>query len=257
MFVSLKTATLAILCSALLISGSVTAATTTETWNFKFNASAAAGEKITLKSKELDTKAIMSGWTTQTSSNTATVVSANRLVLTSSLGVQIYNNHDTHGVDNINGFDFILLEFPNPTELISLTNTWSNQPHYDWVSVGAFNSNPFANGVVNWTQVAKAATVAASYTSTGANTPFIFAQNNAITPEHNIKNVTSKFWLIGAYNPIFNGGSTVLGDILKFGSITTKTTTTTPNATPVPTPGTLSLFAIAMIGLSLSKRRKK
>ena len=263
MFASLKTATVSLFCSLVLLSGSVTAATvtTTETWDFKTNKSATNGNAIEIFSRELNNKLLMTGWTTQTSSNTAQIVAANNLVLTTSLGVQIYNNHDKHGVDNIDGYDFILLEFPSPTELISLTNTWSNQPGYDWISVASLNTNPFSSKSLTWGQIASSSmvTASASYKHTGMNNEFIFADKSPIISGTGINNTTSKFWLIGAYNSAFNGGNcgtSCFGDSLKFGSITTKTTTTTPDPTPVPTPGTLSLFAVALLGLSLNKRRK-
>jgi len=262
MFATLKTATLGILCSVLFISGSVAAATvtTTETWSFKTGQSASGSQQLSLLSS-LGTQALISAWSSSTSTANSTVTAAKTLRLDSAYGVQVWNNSDSgspgHAVDNINGFDFILLEFPNPTELISLTNTWINQPGYDWISVGAFNSNPFGNGSVNWSQVAGSALVTASYQGTGVGTPYVFANNTSVVSNKNIANVSSQYWLIGAYNPIFNGGNFALGDALKFGAITTKTSvTTTPVTTPVPTPGTLSLFALALVGLTLSKRRQ-
>lgn len=260
MFATLKTATLGVLCSVLFIAGSVTAATvtTTETWSFKTGQSASGSQQLSLLSS-LGTQALISAWSSNSSTKNSTVTAAKTLRLDSTYGVQVWNNSDSgspgHAVDNINGFDFILLEFPKPTELISLTNTWVGG--YDWVSVGAFDINPFSNGSVNWSQVAGSAMVTASYRSTGVGTPYVFANNTAIVPDKNIANVSSQYWLIGAYNPTFNGGNYVLGDALKFGAITTKTTVTpTPVTTPVPTPSTLSLFALALVGLTLGKRRQ-
>lgn len=264
MFAILKTATLGILCATLLISTTATASaiTTTETWSFKTGQTALGSQQLTLLSN-LGTEALISAWSSNASTATSTVTAAKKLTLDSIFGVQLWNNSDSgspgHAVDNTNGFDFILLEFPNPTELTSLTNTWINHSAYDWVSVGAFNTNPFANGSVNWAQVAGSALVTASYQGTGVHTPYIFANNTSIVPTQNIANVSSQYWLIGAYNATFNGGNcgnVCFGDALKFGSITTKTTTTTPVTTQVPSPGTLSLFALALVGLTLSKRRQ-
>jgi len=262
MFASLKTATVSLFCSLVLLSGSVTAATvtTTETWSFKTGQTATGSQQLNLLSN-LGTQAIISAWSSSKSESNSIVTAARSMRLDSNFGVQVWNNSDSsspgHAVDNINGFDFILLEFPNPTELLSLTNTWVADKNYDWVSVGAFNTNPFANTNVNWSQVASSAIATASYKGTGVNTPYIFANNNSIVESKNINNVNSKFWLIGAYNPTFNGGHYGLGDALKFGSVTTKTSLTTPPpSVQVPTPGTLSLFALALLGLMLSKRRK-
>ncbi|GGW55626.1 hypothetical protein GCM10008111_09700 [Alishewanella tabrizica] len=161
-------------------------------------------------------------------------------------------------VDNHNGVDFILLEFPSPIQLTSITNTW--QWYNTNLSVAAFK-NTFSTSNLNTLtlkELAESAIFKASYLNTGAH--YSFASNNSLTPS-DITQVSSQYWLIGAYNAVFNSANcskncptTVNG--LKFGSITTTKTTTTPTPTPVPTPGTLSLFAVVLLGLSLHKRRK-
>uniref|UniRef100_UPI003F68ECDB PEP-CTERM sorting domain-containing protein n=1 Tax=Neptunicella sp. TaxID=2125986 RepID=UPI003F68ECDB len=67
--------------------------------------------------------------------------------------------------------------------------------------------------------------------------------------------VTSKYWLIGAYNPefgtLFNNGYG--NDGFKLTSVTT--TTREGNTTDVPEPGVMALFALGL--LSLTRVRKK
>ncbi|MDP5207963.1 hypothetical protein ORI99_13135, partial [Alishewanella sp. SMS9] len=123
MLTAVKKVTFGVLCTFALLSTTVLAYTPTsitETWSFK-----------------------PATTTTDTGANTL-VNAASQLRLDSSYGVQLWNNTDSgspsHAVDNQNGFDFILLEFPNPVELLSLTNAWYSRDSD--VSVGAFNSNP-------------------------------------------------------------------------------------------------------------------
>ncbi|WP_445428058.1 exosortase-dependent surface protein XDP1 [Alishewanella sp. HL-SH05] len=273
MLSAIKKITFGVLCSAALLSTSVlasTATSTTETWSFKpaTTTTVKGANTITLTS-DLGTNALISGWSSNSKEDSAIVMSARKLTLSETHGVQVYSHADTnnspdHAVDNNKGFDFILLEFPNPVELLSLTNTWS-QIDSD-VSVGAFNSNPFANTSPTWQQVANSAIQTASYTNTYTNTisssPYIFANKTSIVSSENIVGVSGKFWLIGAYNAAFNGAGctiTCFNDAMKFGSITTKLAalpTSPDNAQDVPLPGTLSLFAAGIFGLMYRNRRR-
>ncbi|WP_369413470.1 exosortase-dependent surface protein XDP1 [Alishewanella maricola] len=242
------------------------ATSTTETWSFKpaTTKSVSGANTITLTS-DLGTNALISGWSSNSKEDSAIVMSARKLTLSASNGVQVYSHADTnvspdHAVDNNNGFDFILLEFPNPVELLSLTNSWFKTDSD--VSVGAFNSNPFANTSPTWQQVANSAIQTASYTNTISGSPYIFANKTSIVSSENIVGVSGKFWLIGAYNAAFNGAGctiTCFNDAMKFGSITTKLAalpTSPDNAQDVPLPGTISLFAAGIFGLMYRNRRR-
>lgn len=260
---SLKASFFSVLCGAsLLMSVDASTINTVETWNFKTGQTANGNQALTLTSSAGNT-AFISGWSSSQSNANSTVTAAKKMTLDSNWGIQLWNNSDSgspnHAIDNMNGYDFILLEFPNPTELTSLTNTWIDRPGYDWISVGAFDANPFAAGTTNWLSVASSAIVTASYKGIGTQTPYVFANHDSIVPSHNIQNVSSKFWLIGAYNATFNGGNcgtTCFGDALKFGSITTLTkTNTTPETTPIPAPGSLPLILMASILLLRRLRR--
>ncbi|MDP5035692.1 MAG: PEP-CTERM sorting domain-containing protein [Alishewanella sp.] len=242
-----------------------TATSTTETWSFTpaTTTTVTGANKITLTSN-LGTTVSVSGWSSILSEANSLVNAASQLRLDSSYGVQLWNNTDSgspsHAVDNQNGFDFILLEFPNPVELLSLTNAWYSGDSD--VSVGAFSSNPFANPSPTWQQVANSAIQTASYTNTLSGSPYIFAKETSIVSSESIVGVSGKFWLIGAYNAVFNGADcsiTCSNDAMKFGSITTKLAalpTSPDNAQDVPLPGTLSLFAAGIFGLMYRNRRR-
>lgn len=240
----------------LLCSVSLSAAASTETWSFTTGQTATGANTLSLQSSAGNT-ATLSGWSSSSSSANSTVKPANRVTLDSSWGVQLWNASDSgspsHAVDNTKGFDFILLEFVQPVELLSLTNNWAYG--YSWVSVGAFSANPFAGGSVNWQQVANSAIQTASYKNTGVNTPYVFANNNSIEGA-GITNTFANYWLIGAYNPVFNGGQYGTGDNIKFGSITTNAYVPGNTDTPVqvPEPGTMALFSLALLGLVFRRR---
>lgn len=245
---------------------SVSAMASTETWNFNSNKTANNGQTLNVTSSA-GNSAKLSGWSSSASTSTSKVTAANKVKLDSQWGVQLWNTYDTgyyatndsHAVDNTNGFDFILLEFLEPVSLLSLTNSWSGSN--SWASIAAHNTNPFSNGAVNWGQVANSAIQTASYKNTGVNTPYVFADHNSIQGP-GVSEVYANFWLIGAYNPAFNGGNYGICDSIKFASITTKLfvpdtdtdTPTPPGPVPVNAPGTLALFAMALVGLVYRRR---
>ncbi|WP_445425546.1 exosortase-dependent surface protein XDP1 [Alishewanella sp. HL-SH06] len=273
MLSAIKKITFGVLCSAALLSTSVLASTTTsttETWSFTpaTTKSVTGANKITLTSAS-GANAFISGWSSESSDSASNIISAHKLILDSKYGVQIYgtNSDESHTVDNKKGLDFIFLEFPSPVELLSLTNTWVTEGMDSDISIATFNSNPFTNissPTLNFTQLASAAIVKASYANTGINTPYIFESSSRTESysTQNIKGVSSQYWLIGAYNAAFDSGScklSCLNDAMKFGSITAKLAalpTSPDNAQDVPLPGTLSLFAAGIFGLMYRNRRR-
>jgi hypothetical protein len=240
---------------SLLLGSLAASATTTETWSFKTGQTAYGSSSLTLTSSEGST-ATVSGWSSAQSTASSIVTHANRLTLDSTWGAQLWNNSDSgspsHAIDNTNGFDFLLLEFANPVNLISLTNSWMEG--FSWVSVGAFAENPFSGGAVNWQQVANSAIQTASYQDTGVNTAFTFANNAAIAGGAGINNIFATTWLVGTYNYLFNGSNHYIGDHIKLASIVTSTNGSDTSVT-VPAPATFFLFAVALLGLLLSQRR--
>lgn len=239
---------------SLLLGAFATSAETTETWNFNTGQTAYGSSTLALTSSE-GNSATVSGWSSAESTATSTVTHANRLTLDSTWGAQLWNETDSgspsHAIDNVDGFDFLLLEFTNPVNLISLTNSWVEG--YSWVSVGAFESNPFAGANdVTWQQVANSAIQTASYEDTGVNTAFNFANNSAIAGA-GIVDTYATTWMIGTYNYLFNGSNDYTGDHIKLASIITRTEASEPSVS-VPAPTTLSLFALALLGLCYRRR---
>lgn len=163
----------------------------------------------------------------------------------SGLGV-IYNVADDysngqHSMDNSGQYDALLLSFDHEVSLDSISiGWWSNDSD---VSVAAYTGNGSVNGLshTNWGNF-----LTNGWTSQGSYSDLVNNQYRSISAT-----VTSKFWLVGAYNPsIENKGWTMGNDMVKVNGLKTSYTTTTE----IPEPAAIGLF---LLGLATLAGRKK
>ncbi|GGF75875.1 exosortase-dependent surface protein XDP1 [Alteromonas lipolytica] len=158
------------------------------------------------------------------------------------------NSGDSHAIDNKGGqvFDMLYFEF---SEMVSITNInlgWKGDDSD--IAVAAFNDISWFSSLddTTWGDVAHNA----AWKGT-----FFNLTNYDLTS--NINNVEAKYWLIGAYNQVFDGASwTEDNDSVKIASLTThKAVPEDPNTTPVDAPSTIAMMSLALGGL-LVRRRK-
>ena len=80
----------------------------------------------------------------------------------------------------------------------------------------------------------------------------------------NVGNITSKYWIVGAYNPLLNTGSTAGldggNDYFKLamlgGNYTPPLPPPPPPPTSTPEPETFMLLSATLAGLSMTRRRR-
>lgn len=166
----------------------------------------------------------------------------------------INNDEDSdspdHALDNRNGnsneldFDMVLFEFDTAVELTGVKSGWyssdSDLSIVGYTGTGTLGSTPFGNGNTKWSDLLNNGW--ASVTDTfdqGTN-------NQTIAPGYE-----SRYWLVGVYNPVFNGTSfTHHNDAVKLASITTRQG---QPQTQIPEPAT---FALMLAGVAAIFRRK-
>ncbi len=202
----------------------------------------------------------LSGWADTGGSGDAEIQSG-QLTYNSSYGLMLRNRDEdtsvpSHSIDNFdNDYDMVLLSFEEAIDLEGFSIGWATEQNSGGqadITVAAFTgagdfsfgsgdtwSSVFNNG---WSTIAHYGNVSDySY--------------QAVTTD-----VTSKYWLIGAYNPVFTGGDTYgsvgtgYRDGMKLAAV--KGTTTTP-PTDVPEPGTLAILAAGFAGLVARRKKAK
>lgn len=161
-----------------------------------------------------------------------------------------------HSADNMGGdHDAFLLEFDQAINLSQFGIGWaydSGNPYAD-MSLLAYQGQGSASlDGSTWN------TIAQSWTSVGNYSDVDNYSYQSISTS-----IKSKYWLISAYNPIFNGphiGSGYLGDGndgFKLTSLAgTKPTTSRKPPTDVPEPGMLALFSLGLLSLATTRRKR-
>lgn len=178
----------------------------------------------------------ITGW-----SNTTGGAVAQDVVGAYSPGIGVENNTNGHTVDSANNdFDMLLLSF---SQAVKLTNI-----DLGYLINGSASSDV---SILSGTSALSAGASWASLLTAGNGWTLAGNYNNVGTSEFavNAAGLTSKYWLIGAYNPILgpipNNDSTAEG--FKLQSV---------KVSQVPESSSIALFCLGLLGLVAVRRRQ-
>lgn len=159
-----------------------------------------------------------------------------------------------HSIDNNYGdYDMMLLEFDQEVSLSSITSGWrgSSNGYYSSSKNSELSTMAFTGeGVLKedfagkeWQDL-----LSAGWESAGDYRINSLNQATAV----NTDTLTSKYWLVGAYNSSLGGtsGFTDGNDFFKISGIGV-------SVNPVPLPGSMLLFGLSLLGVGAYKRRAK
>lgn len=165
------------------------------------------------------------------------------------LGVE-YADSPEHAINNAgNDFDMLLLSFSEAVSLNSINLGWieNSEVRRSDVSVLAGTSTTFAspNGKT-WQSlvgVGQGWKLAGQYNNAGSGNELV-----------NANNISSKYWLVGAYNGLLGSslGNDGYSDAFKL-----KGVSVTKTIVKVPEPSALFLFGLGLLGLVVVRRRQQ
>ena len=164
-----------------------------------------------------------------------------------------------HSIDNIpncncnsyNDYDMVLLQFDEAVNLTQINIGWATN-----------NGSSSSNGMADMSVVAYTGNTDLGGSPFFANTDtWGGLLNNNWSSIGNYQNVNqtlsvtsgvySKYWLVGAYNPIFGGNLSNANDGFKLAGVSTQTQNTPPPQVPEP-----SSIALILLGAGLLWRRR-
>jgi len=200
------------------------------------------------KSNKPKTNANCATWntkTTQSPDNKATQTYVGNFGSSNGLGDEKASTPN-HAIDNEGGyFDMLLLSFDTLATLNSIDLGWiSNDSD---VSILAFNGTPDQLSIAgkSWESL-----LGNGWQSAG-NYYNVGSSPTAVNP----LNITSQYWLIGAYNPLLDTKTKdSKTDYFKLQGVTV---TKPPKIVKVPEPSALLLLGLGLLSLSLVRRRTK
>jgi PEP-CTERM motif len=220
-----------------------------------------------------------SGWAntggTSTSNNAAaqTIQDAQQTIYSGGIGIKNrdaysysssgtnYNYNNTTDIDNVEGstpehatdsdqrYDSILLSYTQEIVLTSLTIGWPTDSSYDTdITVLAYDStmgDPTANGDLAGLTYAQLLTNGWSLIGSYSNL------NDNVAQSINAGNVASRYWLVGAYNPLLdNQGWTSGNDYFKLLAAAGEyCKPKTPPPPGVPEPATIGLLGLGFLAM--------
>tara|TARA_Y100000296_G_scaffold76487_1_gene97151 strand:+ start:832 stop:1773 length:942 start_codon:yes stop_codon:yes gene_type:complete len=165
---------------------------------------------------------------------------------------------DSHSIDNFSDygsrdFDMVLLSFEKAVTLTgaSFSALYGGGSNKD-ITVAGLSSNAGFDGLSTWSDIA-------ANTITGAVGHFNITNNSGIIESSFTPLTSAKYWLVGAYNTIFDNNAGSLSSVgFKLSSLTVgyKTETTPPPSTEVSEPGALALMSLGL-GLVLYRRKRR
>jgi hypothetical protein len=199
----------------------------------------------------------ITGWSDTGSGGT---IESGQLKYSSTYGLMLKNQNESdstpdHSIDSFSTyFDMVLLSFDEKIDLTSFQTGWAREStnlNRADISIAAFTGNGNVSLSGNtWNGIAS---------SNDWSTIGEYRDVSDYSYQDVATDVESKYWLVGAYNPIFvNPGETVgqwasaNNDGFKLASVQGVTSI---NPTSVPEPGTLAILSLGLLGFFSMKKR--
>lgn len=167
-------------------------------------------------------------------------------------------NSPNHAIDSYGGFyDMVLLSFEKAVNLTQIGIGWAQDARNRWadISLAAYKGDTFSTSEFSGQTWSSLRTANAGWDTIGN-----YGNVGDYDYQSVATGVSSKYWLVGAYNPVFTGGAETSGlgagnDAFKLASINANFTKSTRPPTDVPEPSSLAIFALAIVGLLRNKRK--
>ncbi|WP_102798247.1 exosortase-dependent surface protein XDP1 [Bowmanella denitrificans] len=229
-----------LLLIAALVCGNASAGT--ETWNLGNANFGGSGNSNYLNMVVDGIGLTITGWTD--ASNQGGDLTQSQLYRWSG-GVGIENlSNPEHAVDNSNGYDALLLSFDTAVSLDGVSVGWySGDADMSFAAyTGSGNVNSLAN--LSWNEFLSNGWISQGDYTGSAGTAYRSVSNT----------VTSKYWIVGAFNPAFGGSSSYTGaaDYMKINGLYTTSPDTPDPGTGIPEPSAILLFALGLLLLRRS-----